>query len=116
MCTSCDAPGPIFHGSIVEKPDDKATDTLTIPARVGGDLKSLRDRHLPTLGPITANAGTDYPYRAKAPRVDVTAALQQAVADLHNDNFKSAVAKGQGRPREAIYDRVWSVLAALPGQ
>jgi hypothetical protein len=54
--------------SIVEKPQDEASGMLTIRARVDGDLEALRDRHLPTLGPIEVDGGTDYKYRARAAR------------------------------------------------
>lgn len=47
--------------SVVQKPGE--TD-LTVRARVEADLLALKAAYLPSMGPILANAGTDYQYRA----------------------------------------------------
>ena len=57
--------------SIVQKPEDKHGEMLTIRSRVKSDLIALRDQYLPSLGPIATNVGTDYQYRASAPQTDV---------------------------------------------
>lgn len=99
--------------SIVQKPEDKKTDTLTIRARVRSDLEALRDNYLPTLGPIVAHAGTDYQYRATAPRAEVAAAIQQLVLTTDYPNFKNVVASRQGYERASIYGKLWTVLYGL---
>jgi hypothetical protein len=44
--------------SIVQKPEDKDDDTMTIRSRVKSDLIALRDHYLPNLSPIIAHSGT----------------------------------------------------------
>ena len=87
--------------------------TLTIRARVRSDLQALRHQDLPSLGTITENEGTDYPYRAKAKRSEVAKALAQMVQQLEYDNFKNEVAKKQGHHRAKVYHEVWDVLYDL---
>ena len=43
---------PVGFFSIVQKPSDVAADTLTVRARVQGDLEALREQFLPGLGAI----------------------------------------------------------------
>ena len=104
---------PTGFFSIVCKPGDMEAGTLTIRARVKADLQTLRDQSLPSLGIITENEGTDYPYRAKAKRGEVATALAQMVQQLDYDNFKNAVAKKQGHHRAKFYHEVWDVLYDL---
>lgn len=99
--------------SIVQKPDDGAAGTLTVRARVKSDLETLRERYLPNLGPISPNAGTDYKYRATAPRDSVAVAILEVTRDVDYSNFKSSVAKKQGHQREKAYHKVWDVLYEL---
>ena len=99
--------------SIVEKQGDKLEHTLTVRARVKADLEQLRDRYLPTLGPISEDAGTDYKYRAIAPRLDIASAFSQIVADIDYSNFKNSVAKNQGSERSHLYHELWDVLHKL---
>jgi hypothetical protein len=99
--------------SIARKPDDVGAGTLTIRARVKSDLESLRQHCLPGLGKIEENAGTDYRYRAKAPRGQVAEMLAQMVQDIDYENFKNEVAKTQGEHRATIYGKVWDVLYRL---
>ena len=102
--------------SIVEKPGDRAAGLLTIRARVREDLENLRGEALPALGEILEHAGTDYPYRAQAPKADVAAAFVKLALSIDYSNFKSAVAKRQGAKREAIYHEVWHALFPLQGK
>lgn len=99
--------------SIVEKPGDRDAGRLTIRARVRGDLERLRAEVLPGLGPIEAGGGTDYAFRAVAPRAEVAAAMATLATTLDYANFKDAVAARQGVGREAVYGRVWKVLRDL---
>jgi hypothetical protein len=104
---------PIGFFSIVCKPDDVASGTLTIRARVKSDLEALRRDFLPRMTAIVEGGGTDYPYRAKAPRGEVAEAIAQVTRRIDYGNFKDEVAARQGRRRAAKYGRVWSVLYDL---
>lgn len=104
---------PIGFFSIVQKPGDKKTGTLTIRARVRGDLTALKLHYLPGLGPIKESSDTDYRFRATAPRTEVSAAMARLVDGLDYSNFKSEVAKRQGHARSALYHDVWSVIYKL---
>src|SRR5689334_20866301 len=99
--------------SIVRKPTDVASDTLTVRSRVRSDLDDLRKRYLPDLSAVEENTGTDYPYRATAPRYDVAKAFAQMLQELNYENFKDEVARVQGDAREKVYGKVWSVLRSL---
>lgn len=99
--------------SIVQKPSDKQTDTLTIRSRVRSDLVALKQRYLPGLGAIQDSDETDYRFRAVVPRAEVSAAMARMVADLDYSNFKSEVAKKQGNERAGLYHQVWNVLHQL---
>jgi len=104
---------PIGFFSIVQKPDDRAEDTLTIRARVADDLVALRESYLPALGPVQTGGGTDYRYRAIAPRHAVAEAMSQLAMSLDYSNFKNEVARQQGYPRAQLYGRVWDTLYSL---
>jgi ADP-ribose pyrophosphatase YjhB (NUDIX family) len=99
--------------SVVEKPDDSAAGTLTVRARVRGDLEALRDRYLPNMGAIVEGAGTDYKYRAKVTRDSFAVAALQIVRDIDYANFKGSVAQTMGHDRATVYGKVWDVLAKL---
>lgn len=107
---------PFGFFSVVQKPDDKNSSTLTIRSRVRGDLERLRDSYLPSMSAIAANAGSDYRYRAKALRSEVSSAMAKIVSDIGYDNFKDEVATQQGKVRAGLYGKVWQVLHDLPDQ
>ncbi|TSE18984.1 hypothetical protein Talka_01747 [Tepidimonas alkaliphilus] len=65
------------------------------------------------LGPIREGRGTDYRYRAVAPRAEVAAAMARMVQELSYTNFKSEVSRRQGHPRANLDHRVWDVLDDL---
>lgn len=104
---------PIGFFSIVQKPEDKRRGTLTVRARVRGDLVALRQHYLPGLGPVQESQDSDYRFRAVAPREDVSAAMSRFVESLDYSNFKSEVAKKQGHKRAGLYHQVWDVLYQL---
>jgi 8-oxo-dGTP pyrophosphatase MutT (NUDIX family) len=104
---------PIGFFSVVQKAEDKQDGMLTVRARVGADLDRLRAEFLPSLGPVKKNAGTDYRYRARAPRGDVAVALANLAMQIDYSNFKNEVAKRQGKARAATYGKVWDVLFDL---
>jgi 8-oxo-dGTP pyrophosphatase MutT (NUDIX family) len=102
--------------SIVQKPEDEQAGTLTIRTRVRVDLERLRETCLPGMGEISANAGSDYRYRARAPRAEVASAMAKIANDIQYANFKDEVAKEQGKVRAGFYGKVWEVLYSLPDQ
>jgi len=104
---------PIGFFSIVEKPGDRAGNTLTIRARVKSDLEALGQRYLPDMGEIRDHQGTDYRYRAVAPRTSVANAMSQLTLDLDYDNFKDEVHRVQGDERARTYGEVWCALYRL---
>lgn len=96
--------------SIVRKKEDAADGTLTIRARVEGDLENLRDHFLPEMGEISKTPHNDYRFRARAPQAAVANALAKAVMDIGYGNFKNEVAAKQGNARAKVYGKVWDVL------
>ncbi len=99
--------------SIVRKPDE--TD-LTVRARVREDLEALEKEYLPSLGPIVAGGGTDYPYRARVDSRALAAAIARMVEDIDYTNFKDTAAARQGMERAHVYGEVWSVLRKLTSE
>lgn len=104
---------PIGFFSIVQKPSDIASNTLTIRARVRADLEALRTSHLPGLGEIQESRHNDYRFRAAAPRQEVASAMANMIETLDYSNFKNQVAKVQGAGRAHLYHDVWHVLYGL---
>jgi hypothetical protein len=102
--------------SIVQKPDDELAGTLTVRSRATSDLEAMRQKYLPSMGSVVADAGSDYKYRTKVPREALAAAMLQIVMDLNYDNFKDSVAKTQGHERAHLYHQVWDVLYHLQEQ
>ena len=70
--------------SVVQKPGD--TDTLTVRARIQGDIESVFPEAC-----VEADKGTDYKYRARVSRQAVAQVLHDQVMGLHWANFKGAV-------------------------
>ena len=99
--------------SIVEKPHDRDSGSVTIRSRVKKDLQTLKEKYLPQMRPIQEGVGTDYRYRATASRSEFANALLQIGLDIDYDNFKNSVARNQGKQRENLYHRVWTVLDKL---
>ena len=104
---------PTGFYSIVEKPTDRGKGTLTVRARVRGDLLALRRAYCPSLGQVRESDDTDYRYRATAKRADVARALAAMIDGLGYSNFKSEVAIQQGLDRAHLYHDVWNVLRRL---
>ena len=86
--------------SIVQKPDDK--DTLTVRARIKGDIETV----FPD-AKVTDGAGTDYRFRAKIPREVVAKAMFDRVMAFDYGNFKSSVSS---IARHDAYMGVWDVM------
>lgn len=104
---------PVGFFSVVQKASDVAADTLTVRARVRGDLEVLREQYLPNLGEVQESKTNDYRFRAVAPRADVASAMANMVNHLQYSNFKNQVAKVQGSARANLYHDVWDVLYRL---
>jgi 8-oxo-dGTP pyrophosphatase MutT (NUDIX family) len=87
-----------------------------VRSRANSDLEALREKYLPSMGSIAADAGSDYKYRTKVPREALAAAMPQIVLDLNYDNFKDSVAETQGHESAHLYHQVWDVLYHLQEQ
>src|ERR1700754_180791 len=98
--------------SVVQKPEDRWSGTLTVRARVATDLDRLRDV-LPELGRTQESHLSDYQFRGVAPRNAVAAAVARSVTSINYPNFKDAVAHRQGKERAGLYGDVWGVLYGL---
>lgn len=91
--------------SVVEKPGDGKAGTLTVRARVAGDIEAVFPDAV-----VKQNGGTDYRYRAVLPRELVAKAMHDAVMNLNWSNFKGAV---KDRKRHDAYMRVWQAMFSL---
>lgn len=89
--------------SVVQKPGD--TDTLTVRARIHGDIESVFPEAY-----VEADKGTDYKYRARVSRQAVAQVLHDQVMNLNWDNFKGAV---KDRKRHDAYMNVWRAIYAV---
>lgn len=89
--------------SVVQKPGD--TDTLTVRARIKGDIESVFPE-----AQVEADKGTDYKYRARVSRQAVAQVLHDQVMGLNWGNFKSAV---KDRKRHDAYMSVWRAMYAV---
>ena len=102
------------HGfyNVVQYPEDKRTDLLTIKARRKGDLVELRK--LIALGKIEdgAETGADYRYRVKAMRSDVQAGMGEMIGRIDYAKTKGRVHEVHP-DREEIYLSTWNVLCEL---
>ncbi len=91
---------------------------LMVRARVGGHLEALKKRFLDLLGKcdIQEFGGTDYAFRMFVDKPVWSQVLLRLAEETDYDNFKSEVARHQGRAGEA-YERslhdVWSVMHRL---
>ena len=88
--------------SIVEKPGDRATGTLTVRGRIKGDIEAVFPGAV-----IEADTGTDYRFRPKMPREQVAKAMNEAVMNLNYSNVKGAVKDSK---RHDAYMDVWKTM------
>ena len=89
--------------SVVQKPGD--TDTLTVRARIKGDIESVFPEAC-----VEADKGTDYKYRARVSRQAVAQVLHDQVMGLNWGNFKGEV---KDRKRHDAYMNVWRAMYAV---
>ena len=98
------------------QPIDRAR--IMVRARARDHLESLKKRFPEVLGncEIREFAGTDYAYRLFVPKSDWVKVISALAAEIDYDNFKSEVARHQGRAGTAygasLHD-VWSVMHKL---
>jgi hypothetical protein len=88
--------------SIVQKPGDAKSGTLTVRGRIKGDIEAVFPDAV-----IEVDAGTDYRFRAKVPREKVAKAMHEAVMNLNYSNFKGAVKDSE---RHDAYMDVWDAM------
>ena len=88
--------------SIVQKLGDAKAGTLTVRARIAGDI----ERVFPD-AKVIDGGGTDYRFRATVPRDKVAQAMFDQVMALDYSNFKSTV---KNRQRHEAYLKVWSAM------
>jgi hypothetical protein len=91
---------------------------IMVRARLRGHLEALKKRFATLLGDceIQENTGTDYAYRLFVAKSVWTQVLAGLAEETDYDNFKSEVARHQGRAGAAyehsLHD-VWSVMYKL---
>jgi hypothetical protein len=96
--------------SIVKKEGEA---NVTVRARVKQDLLSLKENYMPSIGAIEESEYADYRYRVRVPREAFAEALKEIVLDIDYPNFKSSVARRQGKARAQAYEDVWHRLYDL---
>lgn len=101
--------------SIVDKDSKRfvKSRTLCIRARCAEDLDRLREKYLPSMSRTIDNQGTDYPFRAFAPRRKVSRALMTIAEDIDYDNFKTQVGKTLGYGRSGQLHSVWAAMLRI---
>ena len=108
----CARKGNGKHGQPVD------TDRMMVRARIRGHLEALKKRFPGFLGEceIRESAGTDYAYRLFVEKSTWTQVLAGLAQETDYDNFKSEVARHQGRAGAAYehsLHEVWSVMNRL---
>jgi hypothetical protein len=102
------------HGffSVVEKPEDRGKNTLTVRTRNREDIDWLVETYFPKAKPFRVRY-SDYEWRIRVPRRRWANAVRLMAMDIDYDNFKDEVTRQQGRKRHDVYSRVWGVLLSL---
>jgi hypothetical protein len=104
--------------SVVQKPEDRGTQYLTVRARVKKDLAILLRKVSPAHAKkkIDDDPRGDYRYRVRLPRKAIAKLVAEAVERIDYVNFKDEIKRVQGPERAQAYSRVWSDLLPLqPG-
>lgn len=86
--------------SIVDKA--RKPGCLMVRARKKGDIEAVFPG-----AKVTANAGTDYKYRAEIEKQVVASTIAERVLAIDYDNFKNSVVD---HGRHSAYSKVWSAL------
>jgi len=103
---------PNFFVSVVQKPQDKRRDTLTLRTRNRADIDALIAAHFPDAKPYRV-AHSDYEWRIRVPKQAFAEAVSQMALDIDYANYKDEVTRRQGRERHDVYLRVWSALLSI---
>jgi hypothetical protein len=108
----CARKGDGKHGQPVDP------DRIMVRARLRSHLKAIKERFPDLLGEceVQESAGTDYAFRLIVPKSAWVRVLAGLAEETDYDNFKSVVARHQGKPGAAyehsLHD-VWSVMHKL---
>jgi hypothetical protein len=108
----CARQGDGRHGQPVDP------DRIMVRARLRGHLEALKKRFPNLLGQcdVQESASTDYAYRLFLPKSAWVQVLAGVAEETDYDNFKSEVARHQGRAGAAYehsLHEVWSVMHRL---
>lgn len=108
----CARQGDGKHGRPVD------ADRMMVRARIREHLEALKQQFPQHLGQseIQESVGTDYAFRLFVPKSDWVLIMGQLADEIDYDNFKSEVARHQGRPGAAYehaLHEVWSVMNRL---
>lgn len=98
--------------SVVQKPNQKGTEMLTVRARDRKDLVNLCDRLRFPKSLIKDGCGTDYEYRMEVKKEEFARYLSTSVRKIDYDNFKHTV-KEKDIARSWVYMDVWTALSKL---
>lgn len=90
--------------SVVEKHGDAKADTLTVRARIAGDIEAV----FPD-AKVEEGGGTDYRFRARIPREQVAKAMHDQVMGINYSNFKDQV---DDQKRHNALLKVWQAMYA----
>lgn len=99
--------------SVVQKPDQKGTEFVTVRSRSKKDLKNLIYKistDIPVK--IDESSGTDYEYRIVISKKDLGQYMWINVQKINYDNFKNVIAK-KNKGRALIYSDIWLRLLSL---
>ncbi len=94
--------------SVTRNPRDN--NQLQVRARVQEDLMKLKEKYLPSMGPIIVKDYADYRYRCYVSVEDFKSAMEKIIEDIDYYNFKDTVTQKQGRKRADLYSKVWGTL------
>lgn len=105
------------HGffNIIQYPEDRADDLLTIKARRRVDLIGVKERYEDAISrEIEISDKADYRYRLKVPRKIAAHMIRATVMEIDYPKFKSRImATPSQRDRHDIYLQVWDILHQL---
>jgi hypothetical protein len=98
--------------SVVQKPQDRKKNTLTVRTRNRGDMDALVANHFPDAEPYKVKH-SDYEWRIRVPKAAWAQAVQRMAMDIDYSNFKDEVTRRQGWDRHDVYLRVWQALLSI---
>jgi hypothetical protein len=105
------APDGSFY-SVVQKPQDRAKNMLTVRSRNRADIDALVESYFPHAKPYRIEY-SDYEWRIRVSKKAWARAMSKMAHAITYDNYKDEVTRCQGRKRHDVYSRVWSALLAL---